>query len=63
VNGTCLKKKNPGNPAVMAGTASPQYTVMCSGIVGAVNPFVNDPNWDGNALCTAVINVMREAGI
>lgn len=64
VNGPELVKmwKGTCDPAVMSGKASPGYSMLCSAVVGAVSPFVPEPNWDPNKLCTEVVRVWTEGG-
>lgn len=53
--GTCM-------PAVMAGTATPQYSNMCNALGAAVGRFALKP-WAPPEVCQAVIQVFAEAGI
>jgi len=53
--GTCV-------PAVMAGTATPQYSNMCNALGTAVGKFASKP-WAPPEVCQAVLQVFAEAGI
>eukprot|EP00927_Polykrikos_kofoidii_P080453 TRINITY_DN77304_c0_g1_i1.p1 TRINITY_DN77304_c0_g1~~TRINITY_DN77304_c0_g1_i1.p1 ORF type:complete len:340 (-),score=39.91 TRINITY_DN77304_c0_g1_i1:110-1129(-) len=54
--------KTTCSPAVIAG-AVPQYSQMCVALGGAVQPFANQPDWNENAVCQAVLGVFRASGV
>lgn len=50
-------------PAVVAGVATKQYSVMCDAIAAAVEDFADDPNWTPNGACNSVLQAFHESGV
>jgi len=65
IQGTELLRvvKSTCQPAVMEGTATPDYQMMCDALGGAVEKFVVSPTWSPDELCDAMIQVFNEAKI
>lgn len=55
--------KSTCDPAIRAGVADSQYTLMCNSLGSAVEPFLVSPATDWGGICDAVIRVFNEAGI
>lgn len=50
-------------PAIIAGTATPQYSTMCNALGGAVSEFASDPLWTPQYACELIVRTFHESGI
>lgn len=55
--------KSTCEPAVMSGTASEKYSLMCDTLGGEVQQFADNDEWTPSLACRVVLRTLRDSGV